>query len=147
MQTYKLARSTMEDIRWQQRLTNFNKALAQLTQAIDLEKIRPLSNLERQGLIKSYEYTYEMAWNTMKDYFAFQGTVSITGSRDAIREAFLRELIEDGDTWMAMVRDRNRTTHTYNEAVALEIAGNIVNQYHALFLAFQQKMRELQNVN
>jgi nucleotidyltransferase substrate binding protein (TIGR01987 family) len=137
----------MEDIRWQQRFTNFNKALAQLTQAIALEKTRPLSNLERQGLIKSYEYTYEMAWNVMKDYFAFQGTVSIAGSRDAIREAFLRELIEDGETWMAMVRDRNRTTHTYNEAVALEIAKNIVNQYHALFLAFQQKMQELQNVH
>jgi nucleotidyltransferase substrate binding protein (TIGR01987 family) len=144
----------MEDIRWQQRFTNFNKALAQLSQAIDLEKTRSLSNLERQGLIKSYEYTYEMAWNVMKDYFAFQGTVSITGSRDAIREAFQRELIEDGDTWMAMVRDpcgiceaaRNRTTDTYNESVAIEIARNIVNQYHPLFLAFQQKMQELQNV-
>jgi nucleotidyltransferase substrate binding protein (TIGR01987 family) len=138
---------SMEDIRWQQRFANFNQALAQLTEAIALEKTRPLSNLERQGLIKAYEYTYEMAWNVMKDYFAFQGTVSITGSRDAIREAFQRELIEDGDTWMAMVRDRNRTVHTYNESVALEIAGNITHQYHALFLAFQQKMRELQNVH
>jgi nucleotidyltransferase substrate binding protein (TIGR01987 family) len=145
----------MEDIRWQQRFANFNQALAQLTEAIDLEATRPLSNLERQGLIKAYEYTYEMAWDVMKDYFAFQGTVSITGSRDAIREAFQRELIEDGDTWMAMVRDpcgiceaaRNRTVHTYNETVAPEIAGNITHQYHALFLAFQQKMRELQNVH
>jgi nucleotidyltransferase substrate binding protein (TIGR01987 family) len=137
----------MEDIRWQQRFANFNRALAQLSEAIDLESTRPLSNLERQGLIKAYEYTYEMAWNVMKDYFAFQGTVSITGSRDAIREAFLRELIEDGETWMAMVRDRNRTVHTYNESVALEIAGNIIHQYHALFVAFQQKMRELQNVH
>jgi nucleotidyltransferase substrate binding protein (TIGR01987 family) len=138
---------SMEDIRWQQRFANFNQALAQLTEAIELEATRPLSNLERQGLIKAYEYTYEMAWNVMEDYFAFQGTVSITGSRDAIREAFQRELIEDGDTWMAMVRDRNRTVDTYNEAVALEIAGNITHQYHALFLAFQQKMRELQNVH
>jgi nucleotidyltransferase substrate binding protein (TIGR01987 family) len=137
----------MEDIRWQQRFTNFNKALAQLTQAIDLEKTRPLSNLERQGLIKAYEYTYELDWNVMKDYFAFQGTVSIAGSRDAIREAFLRELIEDGDTWMTMLRDPNKTTHTYNESVALEIARNIVDRYHPLFLAFQQKMQELQNVN
>jgi nucleotidyltransferase substrate binding protein (TIGR01987 family) len=138
---------SMEDIRWQQRFANFNQALAQLTEAIELEATRPLSNLERQGLVKAYEYTYEMAWNVMEDYFAFQGTVSITGSRDAIREAFQRELIEDGDTWMAMVRDRNRTVDTYNEAVALEIAGNITHQYHALFLAFQQKMRELQNVH
>jgi nucleotidyltransferase substrate binding protein (TIGR01987 family) len=135
-----------EDIRWKQRFANFNRALAQLTNVIELEKTRPLSDIERQGLIKAYEFTYELAWNVMKDYFAFQGIFAITGSRDSIREAFQRELIGDGEAWMGMVRDRNKTAHTYNESVALEIAGNIINLYYSLFLTFQSKMQELENV-
>jgi nucleotidyltransferase substrate binding protein (TIGR01987 family) len=136
-----------DDIRWKQRLANFGRALAQLTNVIELEKTRPLSDIERQGLIKAYEFTYELAWNVMKDYFSFQGTQQITGSRDAIREAFQQGLIQDGENWMGMVRDCNKTAHTYNEAVALEVAGNIINLYYALFIKFQSKMQELKDVN
>jgi nucleotidyltransferase substrate binding protein (TIGR01987 family) len=135
------------DIRWKQRFANFNKALAQLTTAIELEKMRPLSDIERQGLIKAYEFTYELAWNVMKDYFAFQGFFSITGSRDAIREAFKNGLIESDDIWMGMLRDRSKTSHTYNEEVAIEITRNIVNSYYSMFVVFQSKMRELADVN
>lgn len=131
-----------EDIRWKQRFSNFNKALAQLTNVIELNEQRPLTDIERQGLIKAYEFTYELAWNVMKDYFYYQGTVSITGSRDAIREAFLRELIVDGETWMKMVADRNKTAHTYNEDVAKEVEYNILNVYYSLFIDFQIVMKQ-----
>ncbi len=135
------------DIRWKQRFSNFNKALLQLGNAVELSQQRPLSDLERQGLIKAYEFVYELAWNVMKDYFTFQGAVLITGSRDAIREAYHRELIVEGDAWMDMVRDRNKTAHTYDEAVAKEVASNVTNLYYPLFLAFQRRMQELQNAN
>lgn len=107
-----------QDIRWRQRLANFHKALAQLTQATELARARPLSDIERQGLIKSFEFTQELAWNVMKDYFDYQGGSLITGSRDAVREAFARGLVEDGEGWMAMIQDRNKTAHTYNELIA-----------------------------
>jgi Nucleotidyltransferase substrate binding protein like len=79
----------------------------------------------------------------MKDYFTFQGAVLITGSR----EAFHRELIVEGDAWMDMVRDRNKTAHTYNEAVAKEVASNVITLYYPLFIAFQCRMQELQDAN
>jgi nucleotidyltransferase substrate binding protein (TIGR01987 family) len=132
------------DIRWQQRLSNYNRALSQLTRAVELSRQRSLSELERQGLIKAYEFTYELSWNLIKDYFNFQGNMLITGSRDAFREAFQRELIIEGELWMEMVQDRNKTAHTYNETVAVEIANKIVTVYHPLFIALQQKMQELQ---
>jgi nucleotidyltransferase substrate binding protein (TIGR01987 family) len=82
------------DIPWEQRFSNFRKALSLLKQFID--KV-DLSNLEEQGLIKAFEYTYELAWNTLKDYLEYQGgTSSITGSRDSFREAFKVGLISDG---------------------------------------------------
>ena len=81
-----------KDIRWKQRLSNYQRVLQQLSDAVALGKQRPLSNLEQQGLIKAFEFTHELAWNVMKDYFQYQGNSPITGSRDAIREAFQRGL-------------------------------------------------------
>ena len=52
---------TDPDIRWQQRLANYARALAQLTSAVELARVRKLSELERQGLIQSFEFTHELA--------------------------------------------------------------------------------------
>jgi nucleotidyltransferase substrate binding protein (TIGR01987 family) len=131
------------DIRWEQRLTNYSTALAQLTKAVGLAGERPLSDLEQQGLIQAFEFTHELAWNVMKDYFAYQGNTSITGSRDAVRESFDKGLVADGEGWMEMIKSRNQSSHTYNQKVTEEIVDKIVNRYHSLFLAFLYRMQAL----
>ena len=133
---------TEQDIRWLQRFSNFRKAFNQLDSAVQLSEERELSDLEKQGLIQAFEYTYELSWNMIRDYFRWQGNTGITGSRDAIREAFANGLIEDGDGWMRMLQDRNRTSHTYNEETAQEILKNILQVYHPLFVALQTRMDE-----
>ncbi len=133
-----------QDIRWMQRLNNYSRALAKLTEGVELAQQRGLSDLEKQGLIQAFEFTHELAWNVMKDYFAFQGNPAITGSRDAFREAFNKGLINDGEGWMEMIKSRNQTSHTYNQAVADEISGLIVERYHELFQRFLQRMKGLQ---
>jgi nucleotidyltransferase substrate binding protein (TIGR01987 family) len=132
----------MEDIRWRQRLAHYQKALAQLEEAVALSRQRPLSKLEQQGLIKGFEMAHELAWNLMKDWFEFQGATGITGSRDATRESFRLGLVQDGEGWMDMIKSRNKTVHTYNEAVADEIAGLICNRYAELFREFASTMEE-----
>jgi nucleotidyltransferase substrate binding protein (TIGR01987 family) len=127
------------DIRWQQRLHNFRKALAQLDEAMALMQVRELSNLEKQGVIQAFEFSYELAWNTLRDFLVWQGIEDITGSRDTIREAFSKGLIEDGQDWMNMLVDRNRTSHTYNEETAKAILQNIRTHHHAL-------LKQLENV-
>ncbi|MDO8465464.1 MAG: nucleotidyltransferase substrate binding protein [Gallionella sp.] len=134
------------DIRWQQRLNQYQKALAQLSEAVELSRERVLSRIERQGLIKAFEFTHELAWNVMKDFFVWQGNAAITGSRDATREAFARNLVVDGESWMAMIQSRNQSSHTYNEETANEITQQVVNTYHALFQAFADRMEALKNV-
>jgi len=131
------------DIRWQQRLSNYGKALAQLTKAVELGRQRALSELEKQGLIQAFEFTHELAWSVMKDYFEYQGNTSITGSRDATREAFQRGLVEDGEGWMEMIKSRNQTSHTYNEKVADEISSRIMDLYASLFDDFMIRMQGL----
>ena len=132
------------DLRWQQRLANYARALQQLGSAVATSKQRPLSELEKQDLIQAFEFTHELAWNVMKDYFAYQGTPDITGSRDAAREAFQKGLIEDGEGWMEMIKSRNQTSHTYQQKIADEIAGHIVERYFPLFQHFLHKMSSLQ---
>ena len=133
------------DIRWLQRLENYTKALSNLTEAVELATQRPLSNLEKQGLIQSFEFTHELAWNVMKDYFAYQGNPSITGSRDAVREAFSKNLVTNGDVWMSMIKSRNQTSHTYNQGIADEITDLILNRYHAEFMSFWLSMQQLKS--
>ncbi|BCZ98662.1 TPA: nucleotidyltransferase [Legionella pneumophila] len=131
------------DVRWQQRLNNYARALQQLSLAVNLTQTRPLSDLEKQGLIQTFEFTHELAWNVMKDYFFFQGNSAITGSRDATRESFNKGLIKEGEIWMDMIKSRNQTSHTYNQSVADEIVKNIINSYHTSFQAFLEKMQGL----
>ncbi len=131
------------DIRWQQRLNHYRNALAQLGEAVALYRERPLSKLELQGLIKAFEFTHELAWNLIKDYFAWQGNTGIMGSRDAFREAFNKGLVEDGERWMETIKSRNQSAHTYNEETANAIVAAVADVYLALFLKLESRMLEL----
>ena len=115
---------TTPEIRWIQRLVNFQRAIATLQRAIGLAQSRPLSELEELGLIQAFEFTHELSWLLIRDFLVDQGVAGISGSRDAVREAVVRQLLPQGDetVWMAMIRSRNLTSHTYNPAVAREIA-------------------------
>lgn len=126
------------DIRWKQRFSNYVKALRQLERFVEKGN---LNELEEQGLIQAFEFTHELAWNVMKDYFEDQGNTTITGSKDATREAFRVNLIKDGETWMEMVRSRNKSSHTYNEIIAKEIVKLVITRYAGLFAAFREKMK------
>ena len=129
-----------DDIRWKQRLANFRKAFGRLDEAVLLSRKRALSDLERQGLIQAFEFTHELAWNLMKDWFDYQGNNDISGSRDATREAFRMGLIQDGETWMEMIKSRNQSSHTYNLETAMEIAKAIEERYWAVIARFLESM-------
>ena len=119
-----------EDIRWHQRFSNFKKAFAQLEKAVQMNE---QSEIEREGMIQRFEYTYELAWNTLKDFLLNQGFLEIKGPRDTIRQGFKSGLIEDGGLWMDMLDNRNLTAHTYHEETALKVADKIKNIYFGLF--------------
>ncbi len=82
-----------------------------------------------------------MAWNTIKDFYESQGETDIQGSRDAIRLAFKRGLIDNGETWMNMIASRTLTSHTYNEDSAEEIVSAIISKYYQEFKTLQVKLK------
>lgn len=134
---------TAQDVRWIQRFNNFNKAFNQLAEAVTLSQQRELTNLEKQGLIQAFEYTHELAWNTLKDFLGERGAPKMFGSKDATREAFKAGLIENGQVWMNMIDSRNRTTHTYDEATAATITAAITQHYFSEFDKFRLQFAAL----
>jgi nucleotidyltransferase substrate binding protein (TIGR01987 family) len=144
-----------QDVRWEQRFSNYSKAFHKRSQAIDIVQqnisdksespsendwINLMDEMIKESLIQRFEYTHELAWNVMKDYAKYQGNPNVGGSREATREAFQLQLISDGNVWMDMIGSRNQTSHTYNEEVAEEIYLKILNDYYPAFLAFQKVM-------
>ncbi len=149
-----------QDIRWEQRFSNYVKAFNKFEDAVKytehnyLDEDNPeerehlgfvLNDIIKQGLIQSFEYTHELAWKVMKDYAAYQGNPDVKGSRDAAREAFGMGLVSDGEVWMEMIVSRNKTSHTYNEETANEIFKKILEDYYAAFTEFRDKMEELRS--
>lgn len=141
-----------KDIRWEQRFSNYIKAVDKLSQSVKYiqENFTSEASLEdeildemiKEGIIQRFEYTHELAWNVMKDYAEYQGNSNIGGSRDASREAFQLKLITNGHLWMDMITSRNKTSHTYNEETANEIYNKILKEYYPAFIEFKNTMEE-----
>lgn len=131
-----------QDIRWKQRFEHFSNALKLLNIAVamDFEK---MDDLQKEGFVQRFEFTHELAWKLMKDYLNYQGNFEINGSRDATREAFKVGLIQDGNVWMDMIKSRNLSSHTYDEATLREILENVSKKYIEEFNLFFTKMTTL----
>ena len=123
------------DIRWQQRYANFCQALDQLETFFQPPA---LNERERQGLIKAFEYCFELGWNTLRDLLLAEGNAGLIGSRDTLRLAFRVGLISDGQAWLAMVQDRNLTSHTYNRATAEQVSEQVAIRYLPCFRELRQ---------
>ena len=138
----KLKAMENQDIRWKQRFEHYRNALKLLNIAVamDFEK---MDDLQKEGFVQRFEFTHELSWKLMKDYLNYQGNFEINGSRDAIREAFKVGLIQNGEVWMEMIKSRNLSSHTYEEATLRQILKNVSQKYVLEFNLFFTKMTGL----
>jgi nucleotidyltransferase substrate binding protein (TIGR01987 family) len=127
------------DIRWQQRFNNFIKALNQLERF--LQQVE-LNEMETQGLIKAFEYTFELSWKTLQDILKEKGYIDIVGPRPVIEQSFQDGYITDGKGWLLMLKSRNLTSHSYDEQTAEEIVYDIKNNFFILLKQLQQKLEK-----
>lgn len=125
-----------EDNRWLQRFSNYKKAVSQLTEFIEKG---PLNKFEVQGLIQCFEYTFELAWKTLKDYLEKEG-FEVKSPRATLQIAFQIELIPDGHIWIDALNKRNLMAHTYDENTAMEAEDLIRHQYYPALKALFEKL-------
>lgn len=121
------------------KLHNFNNALSRLKEGI--AKYKETDDLLRDGLIQRFEFTFELAWKTLKAVFEDEGLIGLNSPKTVLREAFAAELIKDDELWLAMLSDRNSTTNIYNEQLAIEICRNIQEKY---VLAFVDLLKQIE---
>ena len=130
------------DIRWKQRYQNFQKSLQYLDQAL---QITEPDIIQKAGLIQFFEMSYELAWNTLKDYLQEQGFTDIKSPRAAIKKGFEIDLIEDGHLWMNLIEDRNLTSHAYDEETVNNIEVLVRNSYYPLLKNLSITFSKIQN--
>jgi nucleotidyltransferase substrate binding protein (TIGR01987 family) len=130
------------DIRWKQRFQNFEKSLLLLEGAL---KIEAPDIYQRAGMIQFFETTFELSWKTMKDYFEAEGFADAKSPRSVIKKAFETGLVEDGHVWMELLKDRNLTAHTYDEATAEMVEKLIEEKYYPVIRKLYESFRGLAN--
>lgn len=118
---------SIED-RWKQRFQNFEKAYQKLDNAVQLKEY---SELERAGLIQTFEFTFELAWKTLKDVLEYEG-YEVKSPRETLKKAFEMEYITDGEGWLDILNKRNLMAHTYDENTSIEVAKLITDTYYPL---------------
>jgi len=122
------------DIRWRQRLQNFDRAFVLLRSALEQKALDEFSDLEQEGIIQRFEYTYELAWKTVKDYLEASGIhITPVTPRNVIKEAFAAGIIEDGQVWIDMMGHRNLLSHTYDRIKFREVLLAIEERYFTAF--------------
>ena len=133
-----------QDIRWKQRFLNFQRAFVLLREAIDMEPAQ-LNQLEKEGIIQRFEYTFELAWKVLKDKVESDGIIlDYISPKAVVREAFAAKYINDADGWLKMIGDRNLMSHTYDfakfEQVIAEIRACYLGLLDELYFQLLQEM-------
>lgn len=124
-------------VRFKQRFASFEKAYKLLSAAVALDHY---NDLEKEGLVQRFEFTFELAWKTLKDLLESKG-VSIKFPRDAIKEAFASGLLEQGELWLEMLDNRNLLSYTYQEELAELAFTSIKERYYGAIVQLYQVMR------
>ena len=122
-----------QDIRWLQRYDSYCKACKRVLQVTESER-QPdeLTELEMEGLIQRFEYTFELAWKVLQDLLKYKGYEFVQGPNGTLQKAFEDNMITDHDGWRRMAKARIATSHTYNDVKASEIVEKIYTEYSIL---------------
>lgn len=89
-------------------------------------QINPINDLERDGIIQRFEYTFELCWKSIRKLLLSEGRNEVSSSpKPLFREALVEHLINDIDVWFSYIDARNRTSHTYHQKTAEQVFADI----------------------
>lgn len=131
-----------QDVRWEQRFCNYRKALAKLSEVATRDHPERLSELEKEGMILRFGYTFELAWKTLQDLLLYKGYEDIAGPNPVLEQSLKDGYIKDEKGWRNMKKSRELTSHTYNSDTADDIATGIVKEYYGLFKMLEARLEE-----
>ena len=116
---------------------DFKNALARLQEALNEDLLK--GNIIIDGTIQRFEFTFELSWKLAKSVLSYNG-IEAESPRMAIKEAFKAGIVKDGEGWINMLEDRNKTSHIYDEKQALTIYGKIKDVHFTLLKDFDSNI-------
>ena len=132
------------DIRWIQRYTNFHRACQRLLEVTEADRfLEDLSELEQEGLVQRFEYTFELAWKVLQDLLTFKGYEFMAGPNGTLKMAFEDGLTADHDAWRQMMKARNKLTHVYDEEEVRVVLGLIFHDYAPILKKLDETLDSL----
>ena len=132
------------DIRWLQRYSNFHKACLRLLEVTQSgQSINDLSELEQEGLVQRFEYTFELAWKTLQDLMIYKGYEFMSGPTGTMKMAFEDGMLSDQDGWRKMAKSRNTLSHVYDEDEAEASVQLIFSEYAPMLMQLDEKLTRL----
>lgn len=133
--------ATNKDIRWLQRYDNYHRACQRIFDVTESGiGVDDLSELEQEGLIQRFEYTFELGWKVLQDLLKYKGYEFIQGPNGTLKQAFEDGLIADHDGWRRMAMARVTTSHTYDEGEASEVVRMIFDSFAPLLRELDSKL-------
>ncbi|GAC1374430.1 MAG: nucleotidyltransferase substrate binding protein [Aquirhabdus sp.] len=129
------------ELRWRQRFQNFENAYNMLCRTLDRHEAVPDDDIVQMAMVQAFEFTYELAWNTMKDYLENEGFDEVKNSKQTIRTAFQAELIHDAEGWMEAIQKRNLASHTYNQTILREAIAYIQDVFFPLVRTLYEDLK------
>ena len=134
------------DIRWIQRYDNFHKACTRLCAVTESDRsMDDLSELEIEGLVQRFEYTFELAWKVLQDLLIYKGYEFMLGPNGTMKMAFEDGLISDHDGWRRMAKSRNTLSHVYDEEEVLPIVQLIFTNYAPMLKSLDESLGKLKD--
>jgi len=118
-------------------ITQFEKALARLKEAVSL----PKSDIVRDSAIQRFEFTLDLAWKSLKAFIEDKKGVVCASPKDCFREAYRQGIIQYSEKWLEFVDMRNETSHTYKEEIAERVYGNLsgtIEYFDGLLVAIKK---------
>jgi nucleotidyltransferase substrate binding protein (TIGR01987 family) len=120
--------------------SSLEKALASLKQALEHP---PKNDLERDGVIQRFEYTFELCWKFIRRSLLTMGRSEVSNSpRPLFRDAFEEHWISDPKPWFGFLEARNEITHTYDSRQAdkvFQMAGQFPPYAESLLGAMKKR--------
>lgn len=117
--------------------------MAPLTIIIAEESLRNLTQLERQGLLRQFQFAYQASINLLSAYFKSQGKKIGNSPKESIREAYYIDLISDRIIWTTMSECNDAIAKSNEQDITYPALIQIINSYVPMLKAFLAKMTGL----
>ena len=124
--------SDVNDVRWKQRFQNFEKAFLLLQEVVESkDNLSEFAAIVQEGIIQRFEYTFELAWKTLKDKMEADGlSLERLSPKYIFKDAYKSKYIDTVEVWIEMTNDRNLMSHTYDSVKLPEMLHNIKALYY-----------------